>query len=487
MAGPGARVWVLASLGRRWTTRIIILPGAPLVTAGPYRYFSHPNYAVVVGEIAVLPLCLGLPWAALVFSIANALILTIRIRAEHQGLRSKGSAFFSLTQTPKEVSLVCDAALVPPEMLGEKDWRCLEVDGVLDFSLVGILSELSSILAAEQISIFVISTYDTDYILVREQRLNQAIHALKQAGHAFIKGETSMKKLFTIVCLALSLSGATHVYAQDRMPAIAPDKYDDAQKKSAAEFLEARKVPVFGPFEPLMRSPELMSTARAMGDYLRYKPAIGTMLSEFVILVTARQWSQDYEWHVHAPIALKQGVTKDIVDALADGRRPTGMSEDEEICYDFSTELHHNKRVSDATYERALKRFGEKGIMDMVGINGYYTLLAMALNTSRYPVPPNGLKLRRHLAQINVTLVNVLHHDRVQTAISPIRAKFMSNFVTSAQLEDHIASIRENIRDLTEQAAARSGASDESRADALIAAQEAELQRLIALREKFKK
>ena len=204
-----------------------------------------------------------------------------------------------------------------------------------------------------------------------------------------------MKKLFTIVCLALGLSGASHVYAQDRMPAIPPEKYDDAQKKAAAEFLEARKVPVFGPFEPLMRSPELMSNARAMGDYLRYKPAIGTMLSEFVILVTARQWSQDYEWYVHAPIALKQGVTKEIVEALADGRRPTGMSDDEEICYDFSIELHHNKRVSDATYERALKRFGEKGIMDMVGINGYYTLLAMALNTSHYPVPPNGLKLSR--------------------------------------------------------------------------------------------
>ena len=93
------------------------------------------------------------------------------------------STFFSLTQTPKEVSLVCDAMWVPPEIMGEKDWRCFEVDGVLDFSLVGILSELSGILAAERISIFVISTYDTDYILVREHSLNQAMQALKRAGH----------------------------------------------------------------------------------------------------------------------------------------------------------------------------------------------------------------------------------------------------------------------------------------------------------------
>ena len=81
-----ARVWVLTSLGRRWTTRIIIVPGETLVKTGPYKYFSHPNYAVVVGEIASLPLCLGLPDIALIFSVANALVLTIRIRAEHRGL-----------------------------------------------------------------------------------------------------------------------------------------------------------------------------------------------------------------------------------------------------------------------------------------------------------------------------------------------------------------------------------------------------------------
>ena len=80
------RVWVLATLGRRWTTRIIVLPGAPLVATGPYRFVSHPNYVVVVGEIAALPLCLGLPWYALVFSAANLVVLAIRIRAENASL-----------------------------------------------------------------------------------------------------------------------------------------------------------------------------------------------------------------------------------------------------------------------------------------------------------------------------------------------------------------------------------------------------------------
>jgi methyltransferase len=80
------RAWVLLTLGRRWTTRIIVRPGAALVTIGPYRYLSHPNYLVVVGEIAVLPLCLGLTWYAWVFSVANAVLLTVRVRAENAAL-----------------------------------------------------------------------------------------------------------------------------------------------------------------------------------------------------------------------------------------------------------------------------------------------------------------------------------------------------------------------------------------------------------------
>ncbi len=92
-----------------------------------------------------------------------------------------------------------------------------------------------------------------------------------------------------------------------------------------------------------------------MGDYLRYKSAIGTTLSELAILVTAREWTQDYEWYVHQPIAVKAGIRTAITDAIADGRRPVGMSDDEEIVHDFSTELHHNKRISDATFARAEK------------------------------------------------------------------------------------------------------------------------------------
>ena len=106
-----------------------------------------------------------------------------------------------------------------------------------------------------------------------------------------------------IAAAIIACGVAGHAAAQSRLPTIPPEQYTDQQKQAAADFLATRRVPVFGPFEPLMYSPEVMSQARAMGDYLRYKSGIGNTLSELVILVTARAWTQDYEWYVHAPIA----------------------------------------------------------------------------------------------------------------------------------------------------------------------------------------
>jgi len=203
-----------------------------------------------------------------------------------------------------------------------------------------------------------------------------------------------MRSLFASL-MALALVSAFAARAEERLPTIPPAKYTDEQKKAAAEFEAARKVPPFGPFEPLMHSPQVMNQARAMGDYLRYNSAIGNTLSELVILVTAREWSQDYEWYVHYPIALKVGIRKEICDAIADGRRPTGMTEDEEIVYDFSIELHHNRRVSDLTFARADRRFGKRGVVDLTGINAYYVLLAMQMNVAQYAPPNDAKKLPR--------------------------------------------------------------------------------------------
>jgi 4-carboxymuconolactone decarboxylase len=193
----------------------------------------------------------------------------------------------------------------------------------------------------------------------------------------------------------LSVIAAVAAQAQARFPTIPPAQYTEEQKQAAAEFEAARKVPVFGPFEPLMYSPQVMSTARAMGDYLRYRSAIGNTLSELVILITAREWTQDYEWSLHYPIALKAGIRKEVADGIAAGRRPTAMSPDEATVFDFTSELLRNKQVSDSTFERAKSRLGMKGVVDMTGIVGYYTFLAMQLNVAKYPAPADEKTLPR--------------------------------------------------------------------------------------------
>ena len=195
-----------------------------------------------------------------------------------------------------------------------------------------------------------------------------------------------MKTLKTL-CVSLLTLCSLNVMASDRLPTIAPGNYDSQQQAAAQSFLEARKTPVFGPFEPLMYSPEVMTLARSMGDYLRYHSAIGNSLSEFAILIVAREWTQDYEWYVHYPIAIKTGLRLEVAEAIRDGRRPSAMTADEELVYAFSIELLKNHQVSDVTYTAAEKRFGKKGVIDLTGILGYYTFLAMQMNVAEYPLP----------------------------------------------------------------------------------------------------
>jgi 4-carboxymuconolactone decarboxylase len=193
-----------------------------------------------------------------------------------------------------------------------------------------------------------------------------------------------LTNLSVILCV-LTVAPST-LNAQDRMPPIPADKLTEAQKKAIADFQEARgTADIGGPFVPMLRSPEVMSRARAMGDYLRYKSALPPNLSEFVILLTARQWTQQYEWDTHYSIALKAGVSQAALAAIAEGRRPSSMTMDEEILYDFCDELQRNKSVSDGTYARMLTRFGDKGVIDTTGIVGYYTVLAMMMNVAQTP------------------------------------------------------------------------------------------------------
>ena len=184
-----------------------------------------------------------------------------------------------------------------------------------------------------------------------------------------------------LVLLALT-AGAR---AQERMKPIPKDKLTDAQKKAAAEF-EAARGALTGPWAVMLRSPEMINRARGLSDYLRFKSSLPPRLSELVILITAREWAQQYEWNSHHPLALKGGLDPAIAKAVAEGRRPEKMADDEAILYDFCIELHHNHSVSDATYARAVAKFGEQGVVDAVGLSGWYTLVAMVLNTARTPL-----------------------------------------------------------------------------------------------------
>jgi 4-carboxymuconolactone decarboxylase len=211
--------------------------------------------------------------------------------------------------------------------------------------------------------------------------------------------DTVRMRLAPLVGLILlgSLVAAKPCTAQDRMPPIPLDALTDAQKKAAEAFAQGRGYAIRGPFVPLIRSPEVMLRAKAMGDYLRFHSSLGPRLNEMVILITAREWTQQYEWHAHAAIALKEGLRGDIVEAIADARRPAGMAEDEDIAYDMATQILRSKRVSDATYGRAVGKFGEQGVIDLLGVIGYYNFLAIVMNATRTAMPDNVSEpLRRY-------------------------------------------------------------------------------------------
>ena len=168
-----------------------------------------------------------------------------------------------------------------------------------------------------------------------------------------------------------------------RMPPIAPDAMTPEQRVAASEIAAGRRGELSGPFVPALRSPELMRRLQRLGEYLRYDAALPPALREMVILLTARSHRQSYEWSVHAPIARREGLSPSIIAALEADRRPDGMTPDETIIFDFFAELQATHDVSDATYGRAIERFGEQGVIDLVGLVGYYGTLALIMNATR--------------------------------------------------------------------------------------------------------
>ncbi len=177
------------------------------------------------------------------------------------------------------------------------------------------------------------------------------------------------------------------VVAPERMPEIPPERMTEAQKKAAAELSKGPRGSVRGPFVSIMRSPGFMDPCQKLGAYVRFDCPLDMRIREMAALMGARHFTQQYEWFVHVPHAVKSGLAPSIIDAIRDGYRPSRMARDEEVVYEVMTELLNNKGVSDPTYQKALDQFGEPGIVDLVGTAGYYIMIGLIMNVSRTAIP----------------------------------------------------------------------------------------------------
>lgn len=145
--------------------------------------------------------------------------------------------------------------------------------------------------------------------------------------------------------------------------------------------------PLGGPFNVWLRSPGIGNLVQQLGEEIRFRSSLAGKLNELAILVTARHWTSQYEWFAHHKLALEGGLDPKIAEDIAHGRRPGNMDADETLVYEFSRELHETQGVSDATYAKAVARFGERGVVDLITVNGFYGLVSMCLNVDGTPLP----------------------------------------------------------------------------------------------------
>lgn len=172
-----------------------------------------------------------------------------------------------------------------------------------------------------------------------------------------------------------------------RFRPLAWEEMSAAQQAMANEVIDSKRGDMSGPFNVFLRSPDIGNLAQRLGEQVRFHSSLPPRLNEMAILMTARWWSSQFEWYAHQPLALEAGLSPDVVDALHAGTRPAAMQADEAIVYDFSTELRDRRRVSDTTFAAAVSAFGERGVMDLIAVMGYYDIVSMALNVDGYPLP----------------------------------------------------------------------------------------------------
>jgi 4-carboxymuconolactone decarboxylase len=193
--------------------------------------------------------------------------------------------------------------------------------------------------------------------------------------------------LGSIVLLAQTPDTSNLGLVGDRFKPLKFETMTPEQKTMTTNVLNGQRRSMGGPFNVLLRSPEMGDLVQKFGEYARFRSTLPKKLNEFAIIMVGRHWTAQYEWYVHKQAALDAGLSPAIVEAVRNNRRPTGMAPDETILYNFTEEVLRTKNVSDATFNSAVKQFGEKGVVDLMGVLGYYQMVSMLLNVDRYPLP----------------------------------------------------------------------------------------------------
>jgi 4-carboxymuconolactone decarboxylase len=174
---------------------------------------------------------------------------------------------------------------------------------------------------------------------------------------------------------------------EPRFPQLTMEQLTEAQKPLGEQIMKVSSVGLGGPYNPMIRSPVLGQRLYDLFYYLRWQTSVPTKLNEFAILIIGRQWRSQVEWFAHAPLAAKAGLSANILAELKEGKRPSGMAEDEALVYDFVTELTTTKKLSDETYARAKKLFNDQQIVDLTAVSGNYVMVAMMLAMAEETVP----------------------------------------------------------------------------------------------------
>jgi len=202
--------------------------------------------------------------------------------------------------------------------------------------------------------------------------------------------------MFIVACLLI----ATLVAAQapkpnprdiqlvgDRFKPLKWDEMTPAQKTMMEHLVAGARAGAGGPFNVLLRSPEMGDLAQEFGASTRFRSSLPRKLNEMAIIITARYWTAQYEWNAHRKAAADNGLNESIIQAIAAGKRPASMDAGETVVYNFSTELLNTKHVSDALFKATVDKFGERGVVDLMGVIGWYQFVSSLLNVDRYPLP----------------------------------------------------------------------------------------------------